>query len=256
MQEYKLNRCEWKRAAVLDKFLDSTDCHTLLDCPVLTAARESLAQEARASLENFSEEELSEEKSVSHPRRKEEKLAGKLLIKYLLCLQKSSKKFSPSHFQVLADSHPPILKPGPGSGAQKVSDLLNGLHASITHSGDRVFGVLGKSALGIDFEVQRDLKEGTIRYFSCKEERDWLDLALQDSSHPTFADRSFFGLILFTQKEAVLKAVGSGIAGGPSEVKLPGIRIGVEFEAIYKERKFQVITLASARGILSLAVEI
>ncbi|MBT3785908.1 4-phosphopantetheinyl transferase family protein, partial [bacterium] len=98
--------------------------------------------------------------------------------------------------------------------------------------------------------------EGTIRYFSCKEERDWLDLALQDSSHPTFADRSFFGLILFTQKEAVLKAVGSGIAGGPSEVKLPGIRIGVEFEAIYKERKFQVITLASARGILSLAVEI
>jgi len=246
---------DWKEASRLEEILNLANSRIpfpfLESLCICSPRREFFLDNQSGDI--FHEEELKEIDSVSHPRRKEEKQVGKALVKALLSQNEELIRVKPVHFKVLADSHPVELHLNqPGSEAKKV---LSSLKASISHSGEYVFAAIANQSIGLDFEVSRELRKGTVEYFTTEKERKWLDLAIEQDQNPSFCTWDYWGLILFTQKEALLKAVGKGIAGGPTQVNLPGLMVGKEFEASYQERRFQMKTLVSEGGILSVALE-
>jgi 4'-phosphopantetheinyl transferase len=123
-------------------------------------------------------------------RRRKEFVCARGLLRHLL--QKATGLPAKSHVISLTDKGKPICIDGPG--------------VSISHArGIVACGVTLKGDVGIDVEyanVSRDLKRLATEYFSLRE-NEWL------RGQPV---NSFY--MLWVLKEAWLKAVGSGLAGG------------------------------------------
>ncbi|WP_417613866.1 4'-phosphopantetheinyl transferase family protein [Oceanisphaera sp.] len=135
---------------------------------------------------------------MQHPRQARLFLLGRYLLRQLLA---TSLKQAPEHIRILID--------------HKGKPVLNepGWHFNISHSGDLLALAFGNQApLGIDVE-SRQLSGAQItrlarRYLTTNEQQ-WLD----QGNNTTDAF-----LQLWTIKEAVLKAHGSGIANNLSAV--------------------------------------
>lgn len=233
---------------------DQSQAFTLMDVACIYALRQNVFDKI-SGRDIFHDNELAEISKVSHPRRKEEKMVGKMLVKELLKVKLECPSLEDRNIGVLADSQPVKIKMDRLNKDKNLNLDFDSIHASITHSGDYVFAAIGDRRLGIDFESPRTLREGTLKYFLSDEELYNLNEAILSDQSPDYFDENFAGLVYFTQKEAVLKAVGLGIAGGPIKVKLPQFKVGLEFIAEYEGLFFDIITLASPRGIFSMAVE-
>ena len=83
-----------------------------------------------------------------------------------------------------------------------------GLHFNLSHSGSRAaLGVCRTSALGIDIEAVREVREGLARRFFAAAEVAALEALATDQQ-----EHAFFQC--WTRKEAFLKATGEGIVRG------------------------------------------
>ncbi len=218
---------------------------------------------ARQTLEDSSlilEEELTEVMACRIEKRKNEKRAGKLAVKRLLC-QRISQEFclnvQPHWLQVLADQHPVRLSLSsqiPVDLKTQVAQALGKTCASIAHSGDFVLAAAASSQIGVDLEVLRDLRKGTIRYFCSEREVQWVEQAQKGLlNFGSEISERLAPLVIFTQKEAILKAEGTGVAGGFSEVCLPSLVLNQVFEASYQKHSYEVLTLFEGRAVVSLA---
>jgi 4'-phosphopantetheinyl transferase len=134
--------------------------------------------------------ELQKAERFETPRRQQEYLAGRVLLRSLL--ERFTGRSRGSHQIVVADNGKPVCVEGPA--------------ISIAHSGDTVVcAVTGDGAIGIDIELPpcpRDAGKIADRFFA-EEEAAWI------AEDP---DERF--LVLWVIKEAWLKAMGSGISGG------------------------------------------
>jgi phosphopantetheinyl transferase len=138
----------------------------------------------------LSASELQRAARFETPRRQQEFLAGRVLLRSLL--ERFTGRGRGSHQIVVADNGKPICVEGPA--------------ISIAHSGDTVVcAVTGDGALGIDIELPpcpREAGKIAERFFA-EEEAAWI------AEGP---DERF--LMLWVIKEAWLKATGRGISGG------------------------------------------
>jgi hypothetical protein len=206
------------------------------------------------------EEEWIEVRACRIAKRKNEKRAGKMAVKRLLSeriFKELGVVASPSWFLVLADSHPVRLSVSaqvPLDFRASIAEVLLGTHASIAHSGHRVLAGVSSTQVGVDLEVLRELRQGTISYFCSKEEVLWVERARRGlAGLSQELSQKVAPLVLFTQKEAILKAEGKGVAGGFEKVKLPSLVFSQEFLASYEERNYEVLTLFEGQSVVSLA---
>lgn len=85
------------------------------------------------------------------------------------------------------------------------------LHFNISHSGELVALAIARTAIGLDLErirMNRDLLGIARRFFSPAELR-----RVEEDEHEFFA--------IWTMKEAVVKAIGSGVFGGLQSFTVP-----------------------------------
>lgn len=112
-----------------------------------------------------------------------------------------------------------MIKSPRGKPALAPELSASGLRFSISHSGDWLVVAVGREvALGVDLEVPRTMNkvvDMARRYFSDHESE------LIEHSEAPFRDRTF--LRVWTAKEAMVKAAGTGLAGYIGQVRVaPG----------------------------------
>mgnify|MGYP003331396294 FL=1 len=103
---------------------------SLMQTPCICAHREHYGSQLQG-VAVFHDEELLEIGKVSHPRRKTEKMVGKMLVKELLARKLKSPKLKTGSVRVLADSHPVRIL----SELSEINtaESINSTHASISH---------------------------------------------------------------------------------------------------------------------------
>jgi 4'-phosphopantetheinyl transferase len=113
--------------------------------------------------------------------------------------------------------------------AQGVPLPLNGIHWSLSHKSAVVGAVAAPFAVGIDLETIRPVSDGLLARVAGEDE--W-KLARQDRQMTFFR--------FWTAKEAVLKAVGKGIAGLP-RCRVVEIADDTHMALTYEDIKWQVV---------------
>jgi 4'-phosphopantetheinyl transferase len=153
---------------------------------VYYADRRAVSDEAIAALVTAADRERLTPTMVE--RRRSEYLAGRALLRYAVA-ERTGRAASALRIEVTANGKPAV----PG-----------GPEVSLSHSGDIVVCAVASVAVGIDVEVAppRDIEAVAERYFTEAENR-WLE----------GADPQRFRM-LWVLKEAYLKALGIGLAGG------------------------------------------
>ena len=189
-------------------------------------------------------------------KRRREKLAGKLAVKLLTldvlerCL---GAQCTPAAVQVLAAAGPvrASLPSEPDLDA-----TLAGMFFSISHSGDLVCAAAARRPVGIDVETVRPLSEATVREI-CDDrllraiER-YLGRLRNDEEGPVLKREALY-VVAFTQKEAILKAAGVGIADGLADVDLTEFDLGRAFSATHRGARYQVLSIRQGEWAISLA---
>jgi phosphopantetheinyl transferase len=104
------------------------------------------------------------------------------------------------------------------------------------------------SSVGIDLEVVKPLKRSVCEYF------------LTESELPLLCNSPYSddvtGILLFTQKESVLKADGCGIAGGLQTTIFNQLCLDKEFMVDFKGASYRICSSLHGECILSLAVKL
>jgi len=152
------------------------------------ADRRCLADDLVATLVTAADRERSA--ALTHPRRRAEFLAGRALLRY--ALEQFTGRSGPSHeLRVTAEGKP---------------ECVAGPAISLSHSGEILAcAVAAGSSIGVDVETRKPRTPAmalTAQYFSAFEVS-WVE------ADP---DRRF--QMLWVLKEAYLKALGMGLAGG------------------------------------------
>ena len=88
---------------------------------------------------------------------------------------------------------------------------VDGVHYSLSHSGNFAACLIGRSENGLDIQVRRPVREGLEKRFFAKEENDYLD-GLQGSGEAQEVSDAFF--TIWTLKEAYAKYTGKGMSEG------------------------------------------
>lgn len=153
---------------------------------VYYADRRALSDEAVAALVTVEDRERLTPTMVE--RRRTEYLAGRALLRYAVA-ERTGRAASSLRIGVAANGKP---------------TCVGGPHVSLSHSGDILVCAVAPVTVGIDVEVAppRDIQAVAERYFTAAENR-WLE----------GADPQRFRM-LWVLKEAYLKALGTGLAGG------------------------------------------
>ncbi|MFT7222947.1 MAG: 3-oxoacyl-(acyl-carrier-protein) synthase/malonyl CoA-acyl carrier protein transacylase [Cellvibrionaceae bacterium] len=156
----------------------------------------------------FSPEELSEINDLTSEKRKLEKRSGKLTCKILANWSEllENENADLSHTQVFSPE-----KSVKVIDAKKDSDSFVS-HYSISHSEDMLVVARSPHKIGVDIEKVRSLDSVVIDSLY-NDKRDEIESFL-DQSIASREEKSAFPLLLFTQKEAALKAHGIGLAKG------------------------------------------
>lgn len=89
-------------------------------------------------------------------------------------------------------------------------------YISLAHSGDEAVAVASHGLVGVDLEVSSDRDDDLLTYITHTNERTLID--------PLPLDREEKLLLCWTAKEAVLKALGTGLRRSPKSVRLKRIQ--------------------------------
>ncbi|MFK5920750.1 MAG: SDR family NAD(P)-dependent oxidoreductase [Verrucomicrobiota bacterium] len=209
------------------------------------------AEDNRNSI--ITEKEGVEIVALSSDKRRKEKFAGKLATK-LLAQHLLAKEGQPQ--QVPLDSIEVFSEGSPVSVDFHAAQLEGDSFFSISHSEDLVCVARNKQPVGVDVEKIRALPakvvtdccgaklEEEIRAYItdgnfCEQDRDFLKQALP--------------ILIFTQKEAVLKAAGIGIGEGLSDVRIEGIHVQLPFIATFRGLSYEVTSTHDRQYVISVA---
>jgi amino acid adenylation domain-containing protein len=202
----------------------------------------------------FTTAEKEEMAQVEPAKRGPEKVAGKLAVK-ILAREALRLWHGTVHdlatFQVITSDKgvevTSVGDPPPGP-------VLRGLHFSISHSEDIVCAAVASCPVGIDVERVCPLSSETTEEILGNLVIDEIlrdgNLFSPSASVPTPQE---LPLVIFTQKEAVLKAAGVGIANGLDEVELAEFNLLTPLTAIYKGVRYRVFSLLEDGFAFSLA---
>lgn len=157
---------------------------------------------------------------TSSPRRRNEFFCGRVLLRLLL--REVTGKPADSHTISTTDTGKPVCENGPG--------------VSISHSkGVIVCAAAVDGDVGVDIEFTdsgRDTRRLATEYFS-PTENDWLNAQPRDRFY-----------MLWVLKEAWLKAVGAGIAGGTDRLQCrinpPSIEASLDCPIYYRLNLFEM----------------
>jgi acyl transferase domain-containing protein/NAD(P)H-dependent flavin oxidoreductase YrpB (nitropropane dioxygenase family)/phosphopantetheinyl transferase len=189
-------------------------------------------------------------------KRQDEKQAGKLAAKLLAQSGvNSSASYDPNdlqRYQVLTDGTPVELTlDGEALGEQP--------YFSISHSDKLVCVAQADAPVGVDVEQVRPLSDKAVEEICGKA----LFVRINDflaGDWPWLDDRvgivHLLPILIFTQKEAVLKAAGIGLAGGMDEVEIDEIVFNREFLARYRGQTYRVTSTFNDEHVVSVAVAV
>ncbi|WP_179115991.1 type I polyketide synthase [Solemya velum gill symbiont] len=202
----------------------------------------------------MTKEETGEILKQSNAKRRREKSGGKLAVK-LLAHHHFDPDLPPDQKQlttieVLSDGTPVSVtvdgSPTPTSNC-----------FSISHTDNWVCAAQGEKAVGIDIERIRELSEKTVSDICGPDllekleefhRREWTSADNREDIE------SILPIMLFTQKEAVLKAAGVGLAEGLDKVHIQEISFNREIEATFKGHSYSVISAFNREFVVSVAV--
>jgi phosphopantetheinyl transferase (holo-ACP synthase) len=198
--------------------------------------------------------EIKEIEAFIAGRRRDEKLAGKLAVKILTdeALRRwFGAECPPQAVQVLSPAGPPMISV-PGSTG--LNAQLEKLHFSLSHAGDLVCAAVSCHPVGIDAEKIQPLSEEMVREICEGNIRE----ALANYRQRTQAGLApeALPIVVFTQKEAVLKAAGVGIIRGLAEVELSSFALGAPVDACCFGLKYKIMSMDGNGYIFSLAQRI
>ena len=185
--------------------------------------------------------------SLPSTKRQKEKLAGKLASKFLV--KDLLGDISLNTLEVLSDKFP-IRVHFQGKPLEKNP------HFSISHSHQLVCVAENLNPIGVDIEEIRPLSEKTIA--DCCGERlilkiqEYIDARKLSKKDILFLKKAL-PILVFTQKEAVLKAAGIGIGDGLSEVQIEEINIQSTTMATYRGSRYEINTAMDKNHVLSVA---
>lgn len=185
---------------------------------LITAQIDSL-QDIFANYNLWDSKEYGEINNCRIEKRRREKLTGKWCVKTLF------EKNWNMQVNVHANSHAPQIY---YNGSR-----LENYFCSISHSNNWVCGIVSNKRVGIDIEMQRYFKPNLCKFFCSQKEIEYLDL--QESEVKQLSSLQFF-----CTKEAILKTLGLGIAGGPQKANINELKTGRWIDANYEDQSFQV----------------
>ena len=152
-------------------------------------------------------------------KRRTEKITGKW------CARQAYKFLRGETVHIHADSHAPHI-------------FVNGKHlkdwyVSISHSHGYVGAALSRAKIGFDLEKQRFFRD-SLRNFFCNE------IEIDSISKLNDVEKQKCSLQLFCGKEAILKTLGLGIAGGPEKALITDLKENQWVEGKYKNNKYKL----------------
>ncbi len=188
-------------------------------------------------------------------KRRLEKIAGKLSAKLLvrdLAETETAVDCAPGVIEVLSDRGP--VRVG-SSGDLRLQGLLAGKHFSISHSGRLACAAAADVPVGIDVEALSPLSDAAREGIIDGPLRDAMDDFLQNApvTDPAAPGEEFLPIIAFSQKEAVLKAAGIGLAEGLGPVRLAGFAVGAAVDATCWGERYRVLSALHDGHVISLA---
>lgn len=178
--------------------------------------------------------ELSEIQKCRIEKRKLEKITGKWCVKELFS------KYHQMQVHIHADSHAPEIF--------HAKNILKEWYCSISHSNDWVCAVIAEKPIGVDIEKQRFFKPSLRGFFCNQKELDIIEAKEIDQ-------QQLLSLQYFCCKEAILKTIGRGIAGGPQKANIEKPVVGEWCSAEYEKRTFQVFFTRPDQFGISLCLE-
>ncbi len=199
----------------------------------------------------YTKAEKEEIGAFTNERRRHEKLAGKLAVK-ILAHEAARRWFGvkcADEIQVLSPSTPPSVSMPDNA---RFNSLLEKLYFSLSHDSELVCAAVACHPVGIDIEKIQTLSEETV--LEICEERIWEAMAkYQQRTSEAGLTAEELPIVVFTQKEAVLKAAGVGIMRGLAGVELSSFALGAPVDARYNGSRYKILSIESDGFIFSLA---
>ncbi len=184
---------------------------------LMLAKMDAVLQDAETS--QWDKQEDDEIRRCRIEKRRSEKLTGKW------CAKQAYRFLNNDTINIHADSHAPKLF--------KDGKHLNDWYVSISHSHGWVGAALSRTKIGFDLEKQRFFKD-SLRKFFCSETE------LTQLSNLDEKEMQRRSLQLFCGKEAILKTLGLGIAGGPEKAIIKDLRNHEWVDAEYLDKKYKI----------------
>ncbi|NOR81104.1 MAG: SDR family NAD(P)-dependent oxidoreductase, partial [Methyloprofundus sp.] len=194
----------------------------------------------------FTENELDEINALNSSKRKNEKKSGKIACKILSNWQSLNQPEMPGclkNTEVLSTDKPVQVLHNGQQGAESP-------FYSISHSGGVIYVARSAYPIGVDIEKIRPLDELTINNIYANQ-RLMIDKYLGETDLNTEV-QNLFPLILFTQKEAALKADGIGLKEGMDIAVIEEISTYNALISI-KEKKYSVFSVIANDFVISKA---
>lgn len=158
----------------------------------------------------LSPEESARLAEMKHEKRRQSFLLGRAALRSLLS---GLTDRAPNHVQIVVEENGSLTAPGSGQ-------LI-----SIAHSGDRAVAVASVDPVGIDLEIATDKSEDLLAYILHEDERPRLEGRLLSNPEKLF--------LCWTAKEAVLKALGTGLRRSPKSVHVVHIDERLRYVTIH-----------------------
>jgi phosphopantetheinyl transferase len=223
---------------------------TSADIVLFSGSISSLSHQAvNKQAEWYTAKERLEFEGLKSVKRYGEKLSGKFCAKMALAFflqQKTGFVTDFRDFSIVSKDHPVML-------IAENMDLTGSLppcFCSISHSGDIAVAAVSGGSVGVDIEVLRKLHSNMTDSIISPLEKKAVQFFFADNFN---LPEELLPVAVFTCKEAVLKAMGCGIAGGLLQVELGGGAEKEGLKAVYKEKSFCIRCLLSGDMFLSLA---
>ncbi|MCF8261486.1 MAG: 4'-phosphopantetheinyl transferase superfamily protein [Melioribacteraceae bacterium] len=211
------------------------------DCRILSGAIPNLVSEGEKYFDLiYTTNEIVEIDRIKNVSRRNEKLAGKLLLK-MLVLQipelRNASYLNFNNIEVLSNNTAPKISFTTG---KKIKEFTPQYYFSLSHTENVVTAACSKKQIGIDLErlkvLDKDVAESIVDNNALKVFRESLS---QNKSDPQL-NMDYFPIILFTQKEAVLKCAETGLTNDLADVILKTFRINGKTRMEFKEDLYLV----------------
>ncbi len=220
-----------------------------VDLLILKIECEAQLKESYPS-ELYTPSELNEIAEMTTDHRRMEKTAGKMAVKLLACniLKRWFKTEGDlSAIEVRSLTGPVSVR---APTAPLLDALLKPLFFSLSHTDGFVLAAVGRKPIGVDVEKIRPLSAEMTREIGGET---LIKVMEVPTSSANASMQPLLPLIVFTQKEAILKAAGVGLESDLASVELSSFLLNTPIDATYCGLRYQAISAVEHDCIFSVA---